>query len=151
MKNLYEPAVVRELHSRIGRLQPDSERQWGRMSVAQMLAHCTMTIEMALGESAPLPRHPLGRLIGGLVKRSLLVKGRPLERNARTHPSVLVEDMREFDLERRRLDEAIDRFAKGGRAACARHPHFFFGLMTPMEWSQFTYIHLDHHLRQFAA
>jgi len=51
MKSLYEPKVVTELHDRISRLAPDSAPQWGRMSVAQMLAHCTMTMEMALGEA----------------------------------------------------------------------------------------------------
>lgn len=151
MKNLYEQTEVNELHTRIARLRPDSARQWGRMSVAQMLAHCAMTVEMALGESSPLPRHPLGRLIGGLVKRSLLVKGRPLGRNARTHPSVLVEDDRYLEQERGRLERAIDRFANGGPGACTRHPHFFFGPMTPIEWSAFMYVHLDHHLRQFGA
>ncbi len=151
MKDLYDPAVVYELHDRIRRLRPDSARQWGRMNAAQMLAHCTMTMEMALGESEPLPRHPVGRLIGGMVKRSLLVKGKPLGRNARTHPSVLVEGERDFELERRRLDAAIDRFANGGPSVVTRHPHFFFGPMTPQEWSAFTYIHLDHHLRQFGV
>ena len=151
MKNLYEPSVVAELHSRIGRLRPESQQQWGRMSVPQMLAHCAMTMEMALGESPPLPRHPLGRLIGWLAKRSLLVKGKPLGRNAPTHPTVVVGDQRNFQYERRRLEDSIDRFANGGPQACTRHPHFFFGAMTPAEWSAFSYIHLDHHLRQFGV
>ena len=97
MKNLYDPAVVDEVQERIGRLRRDSSRQWGRMDVAQAIAHCALVVEMALGESALLPRHPLGRVIGGWVKRSLIVKGKPLQRSAPTHPTVVVADERDFE------------------------------------------------------
>jgi len=147
MKNLYEPAVANEVHQRIARLRPDSKGQWGKMNVAQALAHCAMAMENALGDTV-LPRHPLGRVIGGWAKRGFLVKGKPMGRNAPSHPSVLVKDERNFDAERRRLERAIDRFT-AGPAACTPHPHFFFGTMTPAEWATFMYIHLDHHLRQF--
>jgi hypothetical protein len=39
MKNLFEPAAANEMTGRMAHLRPDSERQWGKMSVAQMLAH----------------------------------------------------------------------------------------------------------------
>ena len=147
MKNLYEAAVADEVRQRIGRLRPDSARQWGKMNAAQALAHCAMAMENALGDTV-WPRHPLGRVIGGWAKRGLIVKGKPMQRSAPTHPSVLVQDQRNFELERSRLQRTIDRFTSSS-AACTRHPHFFFGAMTPDEWAAFMYIHLDHHLRQF--
>jgi hypothetical protein len=147
MKHLYEPAVVAEVQARIARLRPDSDRQWGSMSAAQMLAHLALTMDYALG-GFELPRHPLGRLIGGFAKRSLLEKGKPMGRNAPTHPSVKIGNAPDFAVERQRLQQAIDRFASGP-AACTPHPHFFFGRMTPAEWAAFSYVHLDHHLRQF--
>jgi len=147
MKSLYDPAVANEVRQRIERLRPDSERAWGEMSVAQMFAHCAMAMENALGDTV-LPRHPLGRVIGGWAKRGLIVKGKPMGRSAPTHPSVLIKDERNFNTERDRLERTIDRFTSGP-GACTRHPHFFFGSMTPEEWATFMYIHLDHHLRQF--
>jgi hypothetical protein len=48
-----------------------------------------------------------------------------------------------------RLRASIERFAAGGPGVCTTHPHFFFGRLTPMEWSVLMYQHLDHHLRQF--
>jgi hypothetical protein len=45
----------------------------------------------------------------------------------------------------------IDRFQTGGPDRCTKHPHSFFGIMTPEEWSALNYIHLDHHLRQFGV
>ena len=119
------------------------------MSAAQAMAHCAMAMENALGATV-LPRHPLGRLIGPWVKRGLIVKGRPMSHNAPSHPSVLVKDQRNFELERTRLHGTIDRFASGP-GACTRHPHFFFGHMEPVEWATFMYVHLDHHLQQFGV
>jgi len=147
MKTLYDPAVAGEVRQRLGRLRAYSAPQWGKMNVAQALAHCALAMENALGDTV-LPRHPLGRVIGGWAKRRLIVKGKPIARSAPTHPSVLVEDERNFGVERNRLEQAIDRFTSGP-AACTRHPHFFFGAMTPDEWATFMYVHLDHHLRQF--
>jgi hypothetical protein len=54
-------------------------------------------------------------------------------------------------LERQRLRESIDRFASGGSGICTKHPHFFFGPLTPVEWAVLMYQHLDHHLRQFGV
>ena len=149
MKSLYDPSVADEVRQRVARLRPDSAAQWGKMNVAQALAHCALALENALGDTV-LPRHPLGRLIGGWAKRGFVVKGKPIRRNAPTHPSVRVADERSFDAERNRLRRAIDRFT-AGPSACTVHPHFFFGPMTPSEWATFMYVHLDHHLRQFSV
>src|SRR3954464_7869294 len=147
MKHLYEPAVADEVRQRIARLRPDRKPLWGRMNAAQAMAHCALAMENALGDTK-LPRHPIGRLIGGRIKRSMIVQGKPMARNARTHPSVLVTDERDFDVERDRLRRTIDRFAAGPQAGTP-HPHFFFGAMAPEEWATFMYVHLDHHLQQF--
>lgn len=150
MKNLFDPTAVIEITGRIEHLRPDSERQWGKMSVAQMLAHCSAAIGMAEGKVTP-PRILLGRLLGPLAKKSLIVNGEQMRRNAMTEKSALVTDERDFTVERQRLRESIDRFASGGPRICTKHPHFFFGPLTPMEWAVLMYQHLDHHLRQFGV
>jgi hypothetical protein len=150
MKNLFEPAAVNEIKDRMAHLRPDSERHWGKMDVAQMLAHCSAAIAMAEGKVTP-PRIWLGRLLGPLAKKSLIVNGEPMRRNAMTEKSVLVTDERDFMVERQRLRESIDRFASGGPRICTKHPHFFFGPLAPVEWAVLMYQHLDHHLRQFGV
>jgi hypothetical protein len=150
MKTLFESTRVEEVKQRMSQLQPDSERQWGQMNPAQTLAHCSAAIDMALGKITP-PRILIGRLLGPLAKKSLIINGNPMRRNSQTDKSVLVTDERDFAVERQRLLESIDRFVTGGPAACSRHPHFFFGPLTPDEWASLTYQHLDHHLRQFGV
>jgi hypothetical protein len=41
MRNLFEPEAVQEVMNRIEQLKPASQRQWGKMDVAQMMAHCS--------------------------------------------------------------------------------------------------------------
>jgi hypothetical protein len=149
MKNLFEAARVEEVKVRMAQLRPDSERLWGKMNPAQALAHCSAAIGMAV-ETRP-PRILIGRLLGPLAKKSVIVKGTPMRRNSMTEKSVLVTDERDFVVERQRLQESIDRFAAGGPGICTKHPHFFFGPLTPVEWAALMYQHLDHHLRQFGV
>jgi hypothetical protein len=147
-KNLFEAATVEEVKERFAQLTPGSERQWGKMTPAQMLAYCSATVEMAMGKTSP-PRILIGRLLGPLAKKSLIVNGTPMRRNSMTEKSCLVTDERDFVVERHRLRELINRFSAGGPEACTKHPHFFFGRLTPVEWAVLMYQHLDHHLRQF--
>jgi hypothetical protein len=67
MKRLFEPAAVNEIADRMAHLRPGSERQWGKMNVAQMLAHCSAAIGMAEGKVYP-SRILLGRLLGPLAR-----------------------------------------------------------------------------------
>jgi hypothetical protein len=148
MKNLFEAATVEEVKERMAQLRPDSERLWGKMNPAQALAHCSAAMEMAVGEKVP-PRILIGRLLGRLAKKSMIGNEKKMPRNSGTDKSLVVRDERDFVVERRRLREFIDRFAAGGPGVCTKHPHFFFGPLTPEEWSALMYQHLDHHLRQF--
>jgi hypothetical protein len=150
MKHLFEASRAEEVKQRLAQLQPDSQRLWGNMNPAQMLAHCSAAIDMAEGKIVS-PRIMIGRLLGPLAKKSLIIKGEPMRRNSKTAPSVVVADERNFIVEKKRLHESIDRFVAGGPAICTRHPHFFFGPLTPEEWASLMYQHLDHHLRQFGV
>jgi len=150
MKNLFEAATVEEVKGRLAHLKPDSERVWGKMNPAQVLAHCSAAMEMAMGVKKP-PRIFIGRLLGRFAKKSMIAKEKPMPRNVGTDKSLVVSNERDFGVERQRLTEFIDRFTAGGPGACTRHPHFFFGPLTPVEWAALMYQHLDHHLRQFRA
>ena len=150
MKNLFEAATVEEVKGRLAQLKPDSKRVWGKMNPAQVLAHCSAAMEMAMGVKKP-PRIFIGRLLGGFAKKSMIAKEKPMPRNVGTDKSLVVSNERDFGVERQRLTEFIDRFAAGGPGACTKHPHFFFGPLTPVEWAALMYQHLDHHLRQFRA
>ena len=150
MKNLFEAATVEEVKERVARLRPDSDRLWGKMNPAQALAHCSLGIEWAVGDRTP-PRMLLGRILGRIVKPMALGNDEPMRRNSPTVTGLVVKDERDLGIERERLCGLIDRFAAAGPEGCTKHPHFFFGPLTPVEWAALMYQHLDHHLRQFRA
>ena len=150
MKNLYQPARVHELKERLGRLQPASQRQWGKMNAAQAVAHCSTAMEWAVGDLWP-PRMFVGRILGGFVRTRIVRDDEPMRRNAPTAPTLVITDERDLAEERERLTGLLERFAAGGAAGCTKHPHPFFGKMTGEEWAILLFKHVDHHLRQFGV
>jgi hypothetical protein len=150
MKSLFDAATATEIHSRIARLEPRSTRQWGKMNASQAMAHCALAMEWAVGDSVA-PRMFLGRLLGSLAKSKVLKDEAPLRRNTPTAKSLVVANERNLEKECQRLCALIDRFSAGGPQGCTKHPHTFFGALTPDEWGRLMYKHLDHHLRQFGV
>jgi hypothetical protein len=149
MKNLFQPETIDEIVSRIDKVQPTSPRQWGKMDVAQMMAHCSATLDMASGRMNR-PRVFIGRLIGPFVK-SIFTNEKPFSKNSPTDEKLVIADQRDFAREQDQLKLKLRQFHQGGEAQCTRHPHPFFGTLTPQQWSRGMYKHLDHHLRQFGV
>lgn len=150
MKSLFEAATTSEIKKRIARLEPGSQRQWGKMNAAQAMAHCAIAMEWAVGDSFA-PRMFVGRIVGPLVKSKVLKDEAPLRRNTPTAKSLVVANERDLVKERQRLCELIDRFFQGGPQSCTKRAHTFFGALTPEEWARLMYKHVDHHLRQFGV
>ena len=149
MKNLFHREDVDELLGRINTLQPTTQRLWGKMDVAQMMAHCSGALDMASGRII-LGRMFIGRLLGPFVK-PIYTNEKPFSQNNPTEKTLIVADHRDFVREQAGLKLKLREFYEGGEDKCTRHPHPFFGLLTPQEWSRGMYKHLDHHLRQFGA
>lgn len=149
MKNVFQPEVLEEIKQRINKLQPDTQREWGKMEVAQMMAHCSAALEVAAAQKFP-PRIFIGRILGPFF-RSVFSNEKTLKKNMPTDKTFLVIDRRNFEKEKARLIDLVSQFSTGGEAKCTRHPHSFFGKLTPAEWGLGMYKHLDHHLRQFGV
>jgi hypothetical protein len=151
MRNLFEAGVAQELKDRAAKLQPGSEREWGTMTPAQALAHCSVSLQWVLGERTP-PRAALGvRMMGRVIKPLVLGNDKPIRRNTPTSPDLVVQDERNLEAERQQLCALIDRLVAAGPQGCTAHPHPFFGPLNPDEWAILMYKHLDHHLRQFGV
>jgi len=150
MKNLFEAVTAKEVKERIAKLGLKSDRQWGKMTAPQAMAHCSAAMEWAVGDRVE-PRMFLGRMLGPLVKSQVLKDEKPMGRNAPTAKSLVVSDERELGKECTRLSTLVERFCAGGPQGCTKNPHTFFGQMSPEEWATLMYKHVDHHLRQFGV
>ena len=149
MKSLFDREVYDEIMQRMGTLTPQSERQWGKMDVAQMMAHCKEAFKVPLSDKK-MPRMFLGLLVGWMIK-SKLYNDEPWKKNLPTAPNFLIKDQRDFNGERNELNDMIKRFHEAGPDNVGKFPHPFFGTFTKEQWGKSMYKHLDHHLRQFGA
>ena len=147
MKSIFDKTTKEEVLERINTLTENSNAQWGKMTVVQMVKHCTLFDEMVLGKTK-YKRLLIGRLFGKMALKKNLQNDAPLQRNTPT--------LREF-----RVKEGGDLPAEitKWRTLLGEYEHFsnhdivhpFFGKMTEEEIGYLTYKHCDHHLRQFNA
>ena len=149
MKSLFEKEAYNEIVSRINSLQPNAEGQWGKMKVAQMMAHCSEAYKVPLSDTGQ-PRMFMGRIFGPLVKGSMH-SDKSWKQNLPTAPNFIIKGERDFATEKTHLLSFTERFHKEGPTKAARFPHPFFGKFTTEQWGKLTYKHLDHHLKQFGA
>ncbi|MEO6488805.1 MAG: DUF1569 domain-containing protein [Ferruginibacter sp.] len=149
MQNLFEAVTYNEVIRRMEKISPNATAQWGKMSVAQMLAHCKQAFKVPLSEKR-LPRIFIGRLIGWLIKAKLYDDD-PWKKNLPTAPNFIIKDQRNFEEEKKGLLELVNKFYTAGPMGISKFPHPMFGTFTPEQWGMAMYKHLDHHLRQFGA
>ena len=150
IKTILDASSYEKIKNRLENLQSNAERQWGKMTIAQMLAHCSVSLEQATGKTPFKDESNFmsKTVIKWFVMRS--IKKGAFGQNLPTVKSFYVTDEREFTLEKQRLlDNLIDFYAKGQYGHLMPHPGF--GAFTNEQWGQLTHLHLDHHLSQFSA
>ncbi|HEY1025127.1 MAG TPA: DUF1569 domain-containing protein [Sphingobacteriaceae bacterium] len=150
MKSVFNQNDVNELLSRLDQLSPASERQWGKMTVGQMLAHCNVTYELVYENKHPKPNAFVKFLLKLFVK-NFVVNAKPYKPNGQTAPVFLVKDDKDFATEKIRLVNYINKTREMGGAWFNNRESHSFGKLTRDEWNNMFYKHLDHHLKQFGV
>src|SRR6202163_820053 len=105
IKNLFDATVANQVKARLGKLEPQSDRRWGKMTAAQMLAHCSVSMQWAVGELVPEKGAIPVRLMGRLVKPMVFRNGEPLRKNSPTARSLIVAGRTGFGQEKVRRTE----------------------------------------------
>ena len=146
MPTLHDPSVRRTLESRLEAIRADSPRQWGQMSVGQMLWHVNQIMAASLGEStlksqkSPIP--------APILKFFLIYM--PWPKSAPTNKSAVPDCEYDIDAERARCKELIAKFVS--RPIDGEWPvDPSFGPVSGKFASKLQAKHLDHHFRQFSA
>ncbi len=150
MKNIFDSAVTQEMIGRINKLQPDTQPQWGTMSVDKMLAHCNVTYDMAYTDKYPKATGLKKWVLTKFVKQ-IVVGEKPYKKNSRTAPEFIISDQRVFADEKKRLVDNLNKTCEKGTRFFDKRESLSFGQLMPKEWSNMFYKHLDHHLNQFGV
>lgn len=147
MKSIFEASANKEILGRIERLRADSPALWGKMNVAQMLAHCNQPLENALAKKV-IPKG--GNFLIRLFFKSLLYNDKPYGKGLPTAKTFIIHESKDFEQEKQKTIRLIaEAFEKGLLHDWPDHPNF--GKFTPEQHGMMMYKHLDHHLRQFGA
>jgi len=150
MKNLYDPEVYKECLSRIDKINAETKPAWGLMNAAQMMSHCAEIMEVANGKE--LKGTPfIVKLFSNYIKK-MVYNEKPYKKNMQTHPQYQMKGTsRDFETEKKRLLQALDKFYNEDPEVAAEIKHTMFGKV-PLDqkgWGMFK--HLDHHLNQFGV
>lgn len=145
-KPLHDPAVYASIRKRIDSLRVDSPRQWGRMTIDQMLWHVNVSMREAVGDYTPTVKPlPVPKVI---LRWAIL--NLPWGRGARTRPDMYAVSAHDFAAQKAECLALVDRIVRQPLSA-AWPKSASMGRMTGKHWSQLTARHLDHHLKQFSA
>lgn len=150
LPNIFESAVCESLVGRINRLTVDTKPLWGKMNVDQMLCHCSLAFDQALGNSNLRPGGFM-RLMMKIFFKSSMVNEVPYKQNLPTAPFFVVADKKDFEAERKRVIALLQDFSNLGAAHYHNREQATFGKLSSVEWSNLMYKHIDHHLRQFGV
>jgi hypothetical protein len=145
-KLLHDPAVYQSIRKRIESLRVDSPRQWGKMTIDQMLWHVNVSMREAVGEYKPeIGPIPLPKW---LMRWAVIHM--PWGRGVRTRPDMYAVSAHDFNAQKSETLALLDRIYS--RPVTADWPDSAsMGRMAGKHWSQLTAKHLEHHLKQFGS
>jgi Protein of unknown function (DUF1569) len=152
MKTLARARDRAEVLERLRRVRSDSVRRWGRMSPHQMVCHLSDAFRMALGRKTVSDAS--GVLQRTIVKWIALYAPLPWPAGILTRPEIdqAYGGTRpvDFDADLAELERLVGIVTTAG-VDSTRAVHPIFGRMSSAEWLRWSYLHMDHHLRQFGA
>jgi hypothetical protein len=152
MSSLASQQGQAEILNRLAKLTADSPRQWGRMTVNQMLCHLADSYSLALGMKQA-SRMPV-MIPRPVMKWVALNVPMRWPKNLATRPEMAQEfggtPPVGFEEDRQRLVEILKGFCEAERNfETIEHPIFL--RMRHSDWLRWGYLHADHHLRQFGC
>ena len=149
-KTLGNSDDLAEISRRLGLLSEQSVRQWGKMTVHEMLCHLSDGFAFASGELEVESVSTFWSRTGikWLALRAPLEWPKGVPTMPEIDPQRAGTKPGEFARDRERLETSFETFVKAAsEGRCGAHP--FFGSLSREEWFRWGYLHADHHLRQF--
>jgi hypothetical protein len=156
-RTLSNPADKQQIITRLGKIQPTSVRQWGKMSAPQMICHLADSFRVTTGEKPwELTRVRVTPIPVPLWFLKWVALDLPLQwpHGTPTRPEVDAESSgtrpADFEADCRELLRLLERFTRQPREF-QWQPHPIFGPLSDAEWMRWGYLHMDHHFRQFGV
>ena len=111
--NIFDPKTTEATLNRLEKLNHTSIPEWGKMNVAQMLAHLNVSYDLAY-DKIQSPANFFTKFLLKILVKPIVVSGKPYKKNSHTAPVFIITNERVFEREKAILIEnIIDTEAKG--------------------------------------
>jgi hypothetical protein len=150
LPNIFSKEVTDSIIQRINQIQPHSQPLWGTMSASKMMTHCCVIYEYTF-EKSELRQNPIMVFVLRTFLKKLVTNEVPYKKNSQTAPQFIIKDEKDFEREKNRLIQYIQKVQELGENHFDGKYYYSFGNMTKTEWNNMFYKHLDHHLKQFGV
>lgn len=150
LANIFSKEISQQVIDRINKLSPATQALWGKMSVDQMLAHCSVTYEMVYENKHHKP-NAFTKFLLKLFVKNTVINELPYKKLSQTAPAFKIVGHREFEAEKKRLIEYILKTQELGQSHFENKESHSFGILDSTGWNNMFYKHLDHHLKQFGV
>jgi hypothetical protein len=147
MPSLRDAAVRKELVQRLQKLTPATKPKWGKLDAAHVLSHLGDTLAMSLGDISTVSMNR--KAFHHFPLKHLFLYVLPFPKSVPTSPELLSSSPQEFESDRQRVIEFMNRLAAVTSGSGPEHP--FFGPLTNEEWNALQWKHIDHHMKQFGC
>ncbi len=148
--NIFTEEISQQIIDRINSLGSDAQSKWGKMNVAQMMAHCNVTYDMLYTNQYAKP-NAFKKFFVKLFAKNAVTGPKPYPKNSRTAPEFLVAAEQDFQREKEKLTSYIRQVVNDGQMAFEGKESMSFGPLSSDQWNNLFYKHLDHHLTQFGV
>lgn len=122
--NLFKPETTEHFVSRVHKLTAHSKPQWGKMNIAQMLAHTSIVLEKAMSKEKE-PRKLISYILGPLFKH-LITNSKPYKTGLPTSPNfITTEEEKDFEQKKHACSKQSINFRKVARLTFLLMPILF--------------------------
>ena len=150
MKNtLADAEAAVEIVARFNKLTPENQNHWGTMQVTEMLLHCTLANQFVLDDNSPYRKPTVKESLKKFACFHIITK---LPHNRKGPARLQTKnkiDKQQFDLQKQAAIDSVNRFAANKKPINSIHAAM--GCLTFEQWGIITWMHMDHHLRQFGV
>ena len=147
MPSLRDASTRNSLVQRLQQLTPDTRPKWGKFDAPRMVCHLNDALAVSLGE---IPTSTMNmKAFQHFPLKHLVIYVVPFPKGAKAPPDMLSSAPTNFDDDRQRLLERMERMAAAPDAPGPEHP--LFGPLTYEEWNTLHCKHIAHHLKQFGC
>jgi hypothetical protein len=149
-KNILQKQVAGEVVERIRKIQPSVKPLWGSMTAVEMFYHVNEVLRRTMSTKVAPKKTTLKHKV---LKTYFIYMAPRFPKNVEAPKLVNMKknnfQLEGFEQEQNKLIARIREFQQCENEFAPDHP--IFGRLTKKQWGIFSWMHVDHHLRQFGV